>query len=182
MTPRSICVFCGARAGNDPAFASLARRTGRLLAESGFTIVYGGGGIGLMGALADGALEVGGRVIGVIPRRLIELEQAHPRVADMRVVTTMLERKTIMMELAGDFLTLPGGIGTLDEVFEVLTANQLRFHSGRCAIVNHEGFFSPLLDMLGSMVRAGFWFEDARARLIVELTPELAIRSLGAAS
>lgn len=178
MSAARICVFCGARAGHNPAFAALARRTGRLLAEAGHTLVYGGGGVGLMGALADGALEAGGAVIGVIPTRLIELEQAHPRVRDMRIVKTMLERKTVMMESADAFLTLPGGIGTLDEVFEVLTANQLQFHAGRCAIVNHAEFFTPLLTMLGAMVQDGFWFDEARSRLIVESTPERALAAL----
>lgn len=177
---RSICVFCGARTGVRPEDADAARATGRLLAERGVTLVYGGGGIGLMGIVADGALEAGGRVIGVIPQKLIDLEQAHRGVADMRTVRTMAERKCMMMDLSDAFVTLPGGIGTFDELFEVLTAVQLGFHDGPCGVVNVAGYFDAMFAMLDEAVRCGFWRKEGLERLIVRAKPEEVLDAMGA--
>lgn len=171
MPPYSLGVFCAARIGHETKWAETARTCGRLIAQRSWRIVYGGGGIGLMGQLADGALEANGPVKGVIPQKLIDLEQAHRLVADMTVVQTMAERKTVIMQESDDFLVLPGGIGTLDEFFEVLTAFQLGFHPGRAAILNQSGFFDTLLAMLDTMVAAGFWRAEAREALLIDTDP-----------
>src|SRR5262245_16449531 len=122
---RGIGVFCGSSTGKDPAFASAARRLGRLLARRGIAVIYGGGHVGLMGVLADAALEAGGRVVGVIPRFLVAKELAHTRLSELHVVETMHQRKALMAERAEAFVTLAGGYGTLDETFEILTWAQL---------------------------------------------------------
>ncbi len=143
---RAIGVFCGSGAGNRPEYVEAARETGAALAERGITLVYGGGGKGMMGAVADGALEAGGEVIGVIPSWMIEKEAAHQGVQRMIEVETMLERKTQMAELSGAFLVLPGGLGTLDEMFEMQTWSQLHLHGyiKPLGIFNVAGYFDDL--------------------------------------
>ncbi|MBX3363872.1 MAG: TIGR00730 family Rossman fold protein [Phycisphaeraceae bacterium] len=177
--PYSIGVFCGARVGRGSHFAELARLVGELIASRGWRVVYGGGGIGLMGHVAEGVLGRGGAVLGIIPQKLIDLEQAHPRVKQMVVVGTMAERKDIMMRESDDFLILPGGIGTLDELFEVLTAFQLHWHGGRAAILNQEGFFDPLIEMLRRMVAEGFWRREAFESLLIDENPTRLLDRLG---
>ncbi|MDR3375797.1 MAG: TIGR00730 family Rossman fold protein [Ancalomicrobiaceae bacterium] len=151
-----IGIFCGSRSGTDPLYEAAAYATGRQLAQSGAAIVYGGGRAGLMGAVADGALAHGGRVIGVIPGLLVEQELAHSGLSDLYVVDTMHERKAKMAELASGFIALPGGVGTLEEIFEQWTWGQLGIHRKPCAFLNINGYFDPLLTMIDKMVAEGF--------------------------
>jgi uncharacterized protein (TIGR00730 family) len=139
-----VCVFCGSQSGARPDYAEAARELGELLAGSGIGVVYGGGRVGLMGALADAALEAGGEVIGVIPRGLMEREVGHPRVTQLEVVDSMHHRKARMAELADAFIALPGGYGTLEELFEALTWCQLGIHAKPCGLLNVEGYFDGL--------------------------------------
>jgi uncharacterized protein (TIGR00730 family) len=152
----SVCVFCGSKTGNDPAFARAADRLGQLLAEAGVRLVYGGGRIGLMGVLAQAALRSGGHVSGVIPDFLMKLEVADTEITELIVVDSMHERKRRMFELADGFVILPGGLGTLDETFEVVTWKQLRHHSKPIVVLNLNGYWSPLADLIGAIVEGGF--------------------------
>jgi hypothetical protein len=158
MTLSSVAVFCGSRFGTDPAYADLARHAGRTFAERGITVVYGGGDVGLMGALADATMEAGGRVIGVIPRQLHEREVSHAGVTELRVVESMHERKAMMAELADAFIALPGGVGTLEEITEQWTWAQLRIHSKPCAFLDvpGQGFWAPMAAMVDQMIAHGF--------------------------
>jgi uncharacterized protein (TIGR00730 family) len=161
-----IGIFCGSSAGGDAAYAEAARLVGRTLAERGIGIVYGGGRVGLMGAVADAALAHGGEVVGVIPRALVEAELAHPGVADMVVVATMHERKARMADLADAFLALPGGPGTLDEIFEQWTWAQLGIHDKACGFLNVRGYFDPLRRMIDTMATEGFARRDHADMLV----------------
>ncbi len=152
----SLCVFCGSQSGKDPRFADAARHVGALLAAQRTTLVYGGGHTGLMGALADAALAGGGRVIGVIPSGLAERELAHTRLSEQHVVSSMHERKALMARHARAFLALPGGLGTLDELFEIWTWAQLGFHRKPIGLLDVGGFFRPLLELTREIVNAGF--------------------------
>jgi uncharacterized protein (TIGR00730 family) len=167
----AVCVYCGSSPGSDPAYAAAARAVGRLLAESGRTLVYGGGHVGLMGTVADAALAAGGRVIGVIPRALEEKELAHDGLTELRVVGSMHERKAIMAALADAFLALPGGLGTLEELFETWTWSQLGLHAKPCGLLNVAGFFDPLLAFVDHMVEERFVGSDHRAMLFVGTDP-----------
>jgi uncharacterized protein (TIGR00730 family) len=153
---RSVAVFCGSLAGHDPVFRASARAFGELLAERGITLVYGGGRVGLMGALADGALGAAGRVIGVIPRALVDRELAHRGVTDIRVTSSMHERKATMAALADAFIALPGGAGTLDELFEAWTWTMLGIHAKPCALLDIAGFYAGMRAHVEHMVRSGF--------------------------
>lgn len=159
LPTRALCVFCGSRQGQSPAFAEAAMRTGRLLAVRGIRLVYGGGSVGLMGILADACLEAGGHVTGVITRHLMDREVGHRGCTELVLVDTMLERKTRMAELSDAFLSLPGGIGTLDELFEMLTWSQIHLHDKPNALLNVEGYYDPLLAFLRDSVR-GRGFAD----------------------
>lgn len=152
----AVCVFCGARPGGRPLYAEAARRAGAVIARRGLTLVYGGGSVGLMGAVADGALGAGGEVIGVIPEALVDREHAHPDVADTRVVATMHDRKALMAELSDAFVALPGGFGTLEELFEVVTWAQLGIHEKPFGILEVDGYFAPLVAFLDHAVDEGF--------------------------
>lgn len=163
---QSLAVYCGSSAGNDPAYIHLAHAAGALLARRGIRLVYGGGGVGMMGAVANGVLEQGGEVTGVIPHFLNTRELKHPGVPDMRVVETMHERKMLMVDLAEGFIALPGGFGTLDELFEVLTWSQLAIHQRPAGILNAGGFFDGLLTCLDGMVSRGFLRTEDRNRLV----------------
>jgi len=163
----SVCVYCGSSPGADPAFASAAGEVGRLLAGSGRTLVYGGGRVGLMGAVADAALAAGGRVIGVIPQALVEKEVAHYGLSELRVVGSMHERKALMADLSDGFLALPGGIGTMEEFFEVWTWGQLGLHAKPYGLLNVAGFFDPLLAFLDRLVEQRFVRPEHRAMLLV---------------
>ena len=161
----SICVFCGASFGGDPAFAEAATETGRLMAEGGHRLVYGGGSVGLMGAVARGARAAGGEVIGVIPEQLVTWEVAHKGLTRLEVVANMHERKMRMFDLADAFVALPGGFGTLDEMFEMLTWRQLGIGDKPCAFLDVDGFYAPLLQMIDRMVAERFLHPEQRADL-----------------
>ncbi|MDX6278861.1 MAG: hypothetical protein QOJ72_2989 [Nocardioidaceae bacterium] len=156
MTLNAVAVFCGSSFGNDPTYAEAARLTGRTLAERGIAVVYGGGHVGLMGAVADAALEAGGKVIGVIPKQLDDRELAHHGLTELHVVESMHERKAMMAELSEAFIALPGGAGTLEEIAEQWTWAQLTIHSKPCGFLDVGGFWSPMRQMLDGMVSAGF--------------------------
>src|SRR5258708_25293438 len=141
---RSICVFCGAATGRDPSYAAAAAVTGETLARRGIRVVYGGGRLGLMGAVADAALAAGGEVVGVIPRGLVDRELAHPKLTELRIVETLHERKAQMAELADGFLALPGGLGTLEELAEVLSWAQLDLHVKPVGLLDVGGYFRAL--------------------------------------
>jgi uncharacterized protein (TIGR00730 family) len=167
-----LCVFCGSSPGHDPAYAASAAQFGRLLAERGIGLVYGGGRVGLMGKLADAALEAGGEVIGVIPQALLDCEVGHRGLTQLRVVDSMHARKALMGELAEGFVALPGGVGTLEELFEVWTWAQLGIHKKPCGLLDVDGFFAPLVRFLDGLVEKGFIRPEYRAMLVVASTPE----------
>ncbi|MCW2789396.1 MAG: family Rossman fold protein [Aeromicrobium sp.] len=152
----AIAVFCGSSFGTDPAYEAAARLTGRTLAERGIDVVYGGGHVGLMGAVADAAVEAGGRVIGVIPRQLDDRELAHHGLTELHVVESMHERKQLMADLSDAFIALPGGAGTLEEIAEQWTWAQLTIHAKPCGFLDVAGFWSPMRTMLTTMVESGF--------------------------
>jgi uncharacterized protein (TIGR00730 family) len=155
----SLCVYCGSRPGNSAEYADLAREVGTWIGRSGGQLVYGGGHNGLMGLLADATLAAGGRVIGVIPKALVEKEWAHRGCTELHIVENMHERKAMMAERADAFLALPGGIGTLEEFFEVWTWRQLGYHDKPVGLLNMAGFYDSLLTFLKSAVTAGFMNE-----------------------
>jgi uncharacterized protein (TIGR00730 family) len=167
-----VCVFCGSYAGDDTAYAESARQMGRLMARHGLGLVYGGGNVGLMGELAEAALMEGGEVIGVIPRALLEREVGLTELPDLRVVDSMHERKALMAELSDGFVALPGGIGTLEEFFEVWTWAQLGMHHKPCALLNAAGYYDDLIAFLDRMVERGFLREAHRGLVMVETEPE----------
>jgi uncharacterized protein (TIGR00730 family) len=184
---KSICIYCGSAAGNNPAFLAAATQAGTLIARAGLTLVYGGGRVGLMGAAADAALAAGGKVVGVMPADLVSQEIAHTGLTDLRVVNSMHERKWAMAELADGFLCLPGGAGTFEEIFEQWTWALLGFHSKPCGFVNVAGYYAPLRAAIANMVASGFlkpeygemliWAEDieealARFEAYVPPTPK----------
>lgn len=153
---KRICVFCGSNAGARPEYAGAARELASLLAERRIGVVYGGGNVGLMGVLADAMLAAGGEVIGVIPASLVAREVAHHGVSELRVVQTMHERKALMNELSDGFVALPGGFGTLDEFFEILTWSQLGIHGKPCGLLNIAGYYDDLMLMLDRAVAEKF--------------------------
>jgi uncharacterized protein (TIGR00730 family) len=158
----SICVYCGSNAGGDPAYAALAKSLGTRLAAEKIALVYGGGDVGLMGIVADAVLESGGEAIGVIPRQLVEWEVAHKGVTRLEVVDSMHARKARMFDLSDGFVALPGGFGTLDEMFEMLTWRQLGLGDKPCTFLDVNGFWQPLMAMLDTMVRERFLHADQR--------------------
>jgi uncharacterized protein (TIGR00730 family) len=176
----SLCVFCGSQPGASPAYAEAATLVGRALAGRGWTLVYGGGRVGLMGILADAALAAGGKVIGVIPAALARREVAHQRVTDLEVVDSMHERKARMAELADGFLALPGGIGTLEEWFEAWTWSQLGIHPKPCGLLNVAGYYDPLLAFLDRMTEERFLSSGHRAMAIVDEESERLLDRLAA--
>lgn len=163
---RRICVFCGASPGSDPAHLALARSVGRGLAERGIGIVYGGGQVGLMGALADAALAAGGEVIGVIPQGMVDRELAHPGLTRLHVVRTLHERKAVMADHADAFIALPGGLGTLEELAEVLSWAQLDIHAKPVGVLDGGGYWRSLLAWLDDAVAEGFLADTHRGLLL----------------
>ncbi len=151
-----ICIFCGSSSGHDPAYAAGAAAAGRAIARAGATLVFGGGRVGLMGVVADAALGAGGEVVGVMPRALVAREIAHRGLHRLHVVETLHERKTTMSGLSDAFLALPGGAGTLEEIFEQWTWGQLGIHGKPCGFLNLNGYFEPVRAMVEKMVRDGF--------------------------
>jgi uncharacterized protein (TIGR00730 family) len=168
---RSVCVFCGSNTGAGEAYADAARALALAVAGRGLKLVYGGGSIGLMGVLGQAALDAGGHVIGVTPRRLLEREVVHKGLTELRVVETMHERKALMAELSDGFIALPGGLGTLDELFEVLTWTQLGIHLKPCALLDVDGYFERLAAFLDHAVERRFVKAEHRSMLIMERDP-----------
>lgn len=166
-----LCVFCGSSDGARPLYREAATALGRHFAQEGIELVYGGGKVGLMGAVADGVLAAGGRVTGIMPQALVEKETAHLGLTDLRVVASMHERKALMADLADGFVALPGGLGTFEEMFEIWTWAQLGYHRKPLAVFNAGGFFDGLLGFLDSVVTEGFVREPHRAMLIVGTEP-----------
>jgi uncharacterized protein (TIGR00730 family) len=166
-TFRRLCVYCGSSTGNDPAYKHAAAKVGETLARQGIGVVYGGGHVGLMGVLADAALAAGGEVIGVIPVALQQKELGHSRVTELHVVDSMHERKQMMADLADGFISLPGGIGTLEELFETFTWLQLGYHHKPVGLLNVGGFYNDLLVFLEKTVRAGLLKQEHLDSLIV---------------
>ena len=178
---RSICVFCGSNAGASTAHAAVTRALARAIAKRGLRLVYGGGSIGLMGVLADEALAAGGRVIGVTPRRLVEKELVRSNLSELHVVDSMQERKALMADLSDGFVALPGGFGTLDELFEMLTWTQLGLHQKPCALLDVESFYEQLIAFLDHAVEQRFVTNAHRAMLIVERDPDVILDRLAVA-
>lgn len=169
--PRSfqrLCVFCGSSHGAHPAYATAAKSAGAELARRGIALVYGGGNIGLMGVLADAVVAPGGHVIGVIPEALMAKEVGHRGLPDLRIVKTMHERKALMAELSDGFIALPGGIGTFEEFFEIVTWAQLGLHSKPCALLNVNGFYDPLLRLIDHAIAERFIKPKQRDLILVE--------------
>lgn len=173
-----ICVYLGSREGRSPAFMKQARELGKLMAERGHMLVYGGARIGLMGALADAALEAGGEVIGVMPDHLVEREQAHFGLTELIRVANMHERKATMAAHADAFVALPGGIGTFEELFEVWTWGYLGLHEKPLALLDTDGFYAPLLGFLDNTVVQGFLAQATRAMLLDAESPASLIQQL----
>ena len=162
----SVCVFCGSNGGADPAYLEAAAAVGRGLAEREIRLVYGGGKVGMMGAIADAALDAGGEVVGVIPQQIFDLEIGHEGVTDLRVVGSMHERKALMAELSDAFIALPGGIGTFEELFEVYTWAQLGLHRKPLGLLDVAGYYAPLEAMLDHAVDQRFLRPQTRAMLV----------------
>src|SRR5512142_1896151 len=168
---RRICVFCGSSSGRNPAYLEAARATGRALAARGTGLVYGGGGVGLMGAVADATLDAGGEVVGVIPRALELRELAHRRLTTLHVVGSMHERKAKMAELADGFIALPGGMGTLEELAEILTWAQLGLHARPVGLLDVAGYYGPLIQFFDRAAAEGFIRPEHRRLLLVDRDP-----------
>jgi uncharacterized protein (TIGR00730 family) len=168
---KRVCVFCGSSSGARPAYAEATAELARLLVADGLGLVYGGANVGLMAVLADTVLAEGGDAIGVIPQPLVDREIAHPGLRDLRVVGSMHERKALMAELGDAFIALPGGLGTLEELFEVYTWSQLGLHAKPCALLDVEGYYAGVADFLDHAVTERFVREDHRAMLVVESDP-----------
>jgi uncharacterized protein (TIGR00730 family) len=168
---RRVAVFCGSNPGVRPDYVEAARALGRLLAHRGIGVVYGGSNVGLMAALADTVMDELGDIIGVIPRMLVEREVANTALSDLRIVDSMHERKAMMAELADGFIALPGGIGTLEEFFEIWTWGQLGMHAKPCGLFNVAGYFDPLLQFLDHAVAERFVRDVHRSMVVVESDP-----------
>lgn len=166
-----ICVFTGSRHGARTEYADAAKRLGRVLVERGYGLVYGGGNVGLMTVIADRVLELNGHVTGVIPDSLVSKEVAHQGLTELRVVQSMHERKALMAELSDGFIAMPGGIGTMEEFFEVLSWAQLGIHDKPCGLLNVAGYYDPLIQFLDHAVGEDFIKPKHRALLIVESEP-----------
>ena len=177
---RRICVFCGSNAGSEPAYADAARSLGLLFAREGIGLVYGGGSVGLMGEVADSVLSAGGEVIGVIPHALWAREVGHRGLTDLRIVETMHERKAMMADLSDAFIALPGGLGTLEEIFEIWTWAQLGLHAKPLGFLDVNGFYSPLMQFLDRAVRERFLKEPHRAIALVDEDAEGLLRKFDA--
>lgn len=164
----SVCVFCGSSMGRNALYCNAAAVLGREIADRGLTLVYGGGDIGLMGILAEAVLQAGGRVIGVIPQSLVDREVAHHGVTELRIVNTMHERKAMMADLADAFVALPGGMGTFEELCEILTWAQLGIHRKPIGLLNVAGYWQPFVNLLDHAVEEGFLKPAHRELLLVE--------------
>ena len=168
---KSVCVYCGSNAGRDPAYAEAARSLGRALVARDLGLVYGGAGVGIMGIVADTVLELGGRATGVMPEALVRKEVAHSRLTELRVTSSMHERKMLMAELSDGFVALPGGVGTLEEIFEAWTWAQLGLHTKPCGFLNAAGYFDGLISFLDHAVSEQFVKAPHREMLVVSDDP-----------
>jgi uncharacterized protein (TIGR00730 family) len=168
---KRICVYLGSNPGNNPAYVAAAKTLGRELASRGIGLVYGGSSTGLMGRLADACLAEGGEVFGVIPKRLVEKEIAHQGLTESHVVNSMHERKQLMADFSDGFITLPGGIGTLEEFFEVLTWNQIGYHAKPCGLLDVNGYYARLAEHLDRMVDEGFLLPAHRRMVLTSPDP-----------
>jgi uncharacterized protein (TIGR00730 family) len=175
-----ICVFCGSNPGSDPTYLDAARSLGSLFAREGIALVYGGGSVGLMGELADSVLAAGGEAIGVIPHALWAREVGHRGLTDIRIVDTMHERKAMMADLADAFIALPGGLGTLEEIFEIWTWAQLGLHAKPLGFLDVNGFYAPLMEFLDRAARERFLRDQHRAIAIIERDAETLLRKFDA--
>jgi uncharacterized protein (TIGR00730 family) len=178
MKLRSLCVYCGSSDRVDGAYLASARQMGTTIARHGLRLVYGGGSTGMMGAVADAALDGGAEVIGVIPERFYTTELAHKQLTEMHVVETMHIRKAKMVELAEAFVALPGGFGTFEELFEMLTWAQVGLHSKPVGILNIQGYFDPLLRLIEHAQEQGFLYSEHRSLLVTESDPDRLIQAL----
>jgi len=178
--PMRICVFCGSSPGRRPEFLDAAVELARAVAARGIGLVYGGGRVGLMGALADAALAAGAEVIGVIPRALLDREVGHLGLTEQHVVETMHERKALMAELSDAFVALPGGVGTMEELFEAWTWAGLGIHAKPVALLDVGGYYDPLLEMTDRMVAEGFLHSAYRAALVVGCEPAALLDAIAA--
>jgi len=170
---QNICVFTGSQGGTLPAYSESAQQLARDLVARGFGLVYGGGNVGLMNVIADAVLDLGGHVTGVIPDSLVSKEVAHRGLSDLRVVQSMHERKALMAELSNGFIAMPGGIGTMEEFFEVLSWAQLGLHEKPCGLLNVAGYYDPLIEFLDRAVAQEFIKPKHRAVLLVESEPAI---------
>ena len=167
---RSLCIYCGSSSGNDPAYGEAARAVGVELARRGIEVIYGGAHVGLMGQLADAALGAGGRVIGVIPQQLVRKELAHRQLTALHLTSSMHARKAKMAELSDGFVALPGGVGTLEEIFEIWTWAQLGLHGKPVGLLNIGGYYDELVRFVDHATSSGFVRPEQRGMLIVEPT------------
>ena len=174
----SLCVYCGSAIGASPVYADAARSLARVFADNGISLVYGGGNIGLMGVIADELMRLGGKVIGVIPQALMDKEVGHGGLTRLHVVKDMHERKAMMADLSDGFIAMPGGIGTLEELFEMLTWAQLGFHGKPIGVLNVNRFYDGLVDLLEHIVKERFVKMEDAFRLIFEEDPELLLARL----
>jgi uncharacterized protein (TIGR00730 family) len=173
-----LCVFCGSSTGFDPIHLQMAGNVGASLAREGIELVYGGGSVGLMGAVADAVLQADGHVIGVIPRFLATRELLHEGISDLRLTETMHERKALLSELSDGFIALPGGLGTFEELFEVLTWAQLGLHRKPIGLLNVAGYFDPLIAMIDRAIADGFCRDKHRQLFVVDDQPESLLQKL----
>lgn len=162
----SLCIFCGSRFGETAKYSNQAARLGRLCGENAIEVVYGGGHVGLMGIVADAAMSAGGKVVGIIPSRLLQREVGHQEISDLIVTKDMFDRKDQMIERSDAFAILPGGLGTLDEVFEVLTLRQLGYHQKPIVLINIDGFWDPLNALITQVINTGFAEPDVASMIL----------------
>ena len=175
---KRICVFCGASTGNNPIYQEAAVAMGKALAENGIDLVYGGGNKGLMGLIADATIDNGGRAFGVIPKALVDKEEAHERLSEQFVVNTMHERKMMMATLSDGFIAMPGGYGTLEEFIEIITWAKLGFHQKPCALLNINTFYDGLLNYFDHLMSEGFVKEQMRGLVLTATTPERVLQEM----
>ncbi|MES2757052.1 MAG: TIGR00730 family Rossman fold protein [Pseudomonadota bacterium] len=175
---KSVCVYCGASFGANPLYAATARALAQVLVSHNIGLVYGGGNVGLMGVIADEVLRLGGEATGVIPRALVEREVGHAGLTRLFVVKDMHERKAMMSELSDGFIAMPGGMGTLEELFEMLTWSQLGIHAKPVGVLNVNGFYDKLVGFVGHLQDEGFVRAEHAGLLLVESTPEAIVRRL----
>ncbi len=179
---KRLAVYCGSAVGSEPLYADAARATAKAMVEHDVELVYGGGRLGLMGIVADGVLELGGKAYGVIPQLLVHLEVAHTGLTELHRVITMGERKAVMSEMSDGFLCLPGGIGTLDELFEAWSENALGFHKKPFCLLNVHGFWDGMIEFVEHAHQSGFLSAQRRAQLLVATTPDEALKLLDEAA